>query len=351
VLVFVFQLYISNVSGQNNGCSARNCNSCLALNCVWFPVSSNNQELKECSDSCSAISDAPCYDAKLYNETDDIICSYVSIDAPNWTICSIQSDCSSCISTMQSDGVSPCLWYNEGNFCGSGLCTFVGCGSTTCDDTVPVPPKTAAPTTCNLDATTCEECLIESVKGVDVATTCAWVINQCVESCDVVPDLPCYSTAVYPEFASSPKDICSIEAMATIDDDLCRAGTECTNCTELIQTDGMTTCLWFERSDSDVDPYCGARNSNLSIAQVDTNGCDLNGICGTSDCTTINSPMAFPTESPMNNDSNNEKGPTMKPPTRSSNNATNDKTTSASMGHFIMDWTCILSVIVVTIMS
>lgn len=299
-------------SVANQSCSSTSCFDCLNSNCAWFPIIDDSSASGECFEDCSVIPDAPCYNFEFYpNRFTETICATAEADVPDWTMCSLALDCTGCVSLLQSDGVSPCAWYSEGNFCGSGICTDYGCGLTTCgtnttDSTgsTPVPaPSTivaAAPTSlCNLNATSCEECLLATDYDTEVPYNCAWSTNRCIDSCSEVPGYPCYSAAAYPNLIGNPIEICSLEESATRDDDICTTASTCTKCIDLLQSDNSTRCLWFEHDDLDVTPYCGAHNSSSSVTQVNMDGCDLNGICGVSDCSLINMinpPTSVPVE-------------------------------------------------------
>ena len=299
-VVWICVLPLRSVSGQS--CSTTSCFECVNLNCAWFSVTDDTSASGgECLAVCSVIRDAPCYGFEFYpTVASETLCATAESDISDWTMCSLALDCTSCVSLLQSDGVSPCSWYSEGSFCGSGACTDFGCGSnTTCDTAgTPVPaPSVSAPSTdvvpvgslCNLNATTCEECLLATDYDIEVPDNCAWSTNRCVESCTEVPGYPCYSPVAYTDLIGNPKEICLLEAVATKDDDICMTATACTKCIDVLQSDNSTKCKWFERSGTEVTPYCGAHNaSTTSVAQVDTDGCDLNGICGVSNCSYIN---------------------------------------------------------------
>jgi hypothetical protein len=307
-------------------CSSSSCLGCLNQNCAWFTIDSDGTLAGECLEGCNAIPDVPCYNSEVNpNESLESICATAEADVTDWTTCSLALDCTSCVSTMQSDNVTPCSWYDETGTCGSGLCTQRGCGSTMCSSTpVPAPstgeetvPTTGVVTTptslCNLNATSCEECLVSMDNETEIPHSCAWSMNRCVDSCVAAAGFPCYSVAAYPDLVSTPKEICLLEQAATMDDDLCGSATTCAKCTELLQTDGTTGCLWFERNDTTVTPYCGAHNSTVSVAQVNADGCDLNGICGVSDCNLINSvapkaPANTPNAAPRPTSSNTTSG-------------------------------------------
>jgi hypothetical protein len=189
-------------------CSALSCLDCLNENCNWFTVDSDGSLAGECLDYCSAIPDVPCYNSQSDpNQSFESVCTTAEADIPDWTTCSRALDCTSCVSVLQSDGVSPCTWYDGPNFCGSGLCTEYGCGTTMCS-TTPVPAPTApttdavtAPTTslCNLNATTCEECLVSMDNETEIPYSCGWSSNRCIDSCAEVAGFPCYSVATYIE--------------------------------------------------------------------------------------------------------------------------------------------------------
>lgn len=283
------------VLGQS--CASSSCSVCLDQNCVWFTLNSVNAVAGECLEACGIIPKVPCYNFDLYpNESVESICATAETDVTDWTTCSLALDCTSCVSLLQTDGVSPCAWYEEGNFCGSGVCTDYGCGSTMCNNTPVAAPTTSvvtAPTNlCNVNATTCEECLISMDNGTETPYSCGWSTNRCIESCaDATVGSACYSVEAYPELVSTPNEICRLEQSATMDvKNMCTNATTCTTCTDLLQSDGKTVCLWFEDEDVDVvTPYCSAHNHSISsVARIDANGCDLNGICGVSDCSMIN---------------------------------------------------------------
>ena len=284
---------LRTVSGQS--CAAASCSECLnTITCVWFSESS------ECLETCSSVTDEPCYSNQNdESESLDAICTRADTEFADWTTCRLANDCTACVSILQSDGVTPCSWY--GTFCGSGLTTFQGSGSTTCEDgPVPAPTTDAAPTApaaaptsfCNLDATSCEECLLTTDNNTEVPYNCAWSVDQCLDSCKEVVGFPCYSFSTYPELISTPEEICKQDEFLATDDNLCMEGKICTSCVDIVQKDGSTRCLWFESDDNTKTPYCGAHNSSLSVAKVDEMGCDFNGVCGTSDCSVLNVPVA-----------------------------------------------------------
>ena len=278
-------------------CDADNCIDCLTIACAWFPDGS-------CYETCSALPTEACYSDQFYGrQSPTVVCNRVEIDQVNSDVCSAVADCASCIATVQSDGSTPCEWYSAANTCGSSACTFTECGTTTCPavdgaptptpvDTSPTAPTSGETEDCSLNTTNCQECLTDRESS---ANACAWVAGVCVNSCSDVPDLICYSAATFPEFADNATALCELEEKNTAGFADCGVVTNCTQCTATVQSDGISKCLWYEKSDSSVAPYCGAGNSGGS--------CDLNGICGVTDCSRIDQPMD--SGSPMNNNTGN----------------------------------------------
>jgi hypothetical protein len=280
-------------------CTAATCLDCISIGCGWYPDAGSSTE-GSCWESCSAILDAPCYSSLFYvNEAPQFTCEQrVVADADNFDICNPVSDCTVCLSTMKVDGTSTCVWYEATNLCGNGACTSSGCGGATCPDSngvsdtqSPAPSPDLLnnmPTTtsieCNWNATNCEECLL--VNGTK-ATSCAWVGNQCVDSCSTVPDVKCYSVSSFSDYKDNATAICTIEQQDTIEFEFCGEASECMNCTMTLQSDDVTKCLWYEVMDSSIEPYCGPGGSNTNFESGNQN-CDLNGLCGISDCSNRN---------------------------------------------------------------
>jgi len=241
-----------------------------------------------------------------------------------------RTDCSTCVATLQSDGTSPCQWYPITQSCWTGACNQLGCGTTTCpvggddndgggsflscsssgastcpeclaleddcvwnsltntcvinngtlsdsafsttcnddvlgNETTGAPAGTPAPSTTtsigggNAGAiASCEECLEQGY---------AWAIGECLTSCSVIADAPCYSTQYFDNKTAA--EICEIERDNTADTNLCQLQTDCVSCTNTTKSDGFSNCAWY------VDgtlSWCG------------TGGCNMFGVCGSLDC-------------------------------------------------------------------
>ena len=109
------------------------CEECLGSSCAWAPVAG-------CIPSCSIIADTSCYSLDSSSptsttrqaETPESVCAVAANNTADGDTCSSQEDCSSCVDTVLSDGVSTCKWY--GTYCSSLACDMSSCGSDICDD-------------------------------------------------------------------------------------------------------------------------------------------------------------------------------------------------------------------------
>lgn len=134
-------------------CEATNCIDCINEGCGWFPLGGEPDNPGECVTSCSIIADAPCYSEEYYSGQSPVsICNIVTQDEQDWNTCSTVTDCDDCVTTVKSDGTSNCVWYEISNNCGSGVCSLLGCGTSTCnrqsgvDTPTNVPVQPVAPT-------------------------------------------------------------------------------------------------------------------------------------------------------------------------------------------------------------
>jgi hypothetical protein len=308
-------------------CSASTCFDCVTLGCAWFPSGS-------CYETCSAFPTEACYSTQFYSrESPTIVCNRVQRDAANDQACSVVADCAACLVTIQLDGATPCSWYEAAGTCGSGACTFTECGTLKCPGgaeaptPAPVPSTPTAPTPvgdCILNATSCEDCLQNtSSSSGESANACAWVAGVCVNSCSDVPGVACYSASAFPDYADNATALCALESLAETG---CGAVTNCTECTKTLQEDGQSSCLWYEKSDSSIVPYCGT--------EYPGGNCDLNGICGVTDCSRINDPTvnggSNATNETMGEMNNKGTGSNSSKPNGSNNT---DTTSAASMDH------------------
>merc|ERR1719410_119257 len=77
------------------------------------------------------IADARCYSFQYFeNMTSEAICAVADSKEADSDLCGSQTDCSSCVGSVLSDGINTCQWFEEG-FCASG-CNMIGCGETIC---------------------------------------------------------------------------------------------------------------------------------------------------------------------------------------------------------------------------
>merc|ERR1719491_1534997 len=115
--------------------SKESCRDCLdddTSTCAWVPI-------EGCLESCNIIADIACYNIQSFNRdtnsmmTGDDVCAVAENDLADMTLCSSQTDCTSCVETnLVSDTLSwNCQWFPDGNYCSSG-CGMAGCGDTTC---------------------------------------------------------------------------------------------------------------------------------------------------------------------------------------------------------------------------
>jgi hypothetical protein len=88
-------------------------------------------------------------------------------------------------------------------------------------------------------------------------------------------------TESFPEINAT--EICLLEWQDTVDFDVCGAASNCQNCTATLYSDDVAPCLRYEKADSNIEPHCGPSNSN-----TDANNCDINSVCGISDCNRMN---------------------------------------------------------------
>jgi uncharacterized protein YodC (DUF2158 family) len=230
--------------------NATACDDCLVSGCGWIAGS--------CLESCDLIADTACFSSEYFpGNTSAEICEIASRDQADSSLCAAQTDCGTCTSSVLSDGSTTCQWFaidgeSGGVCCGGGSgCDLAGTGSFSCNKT----------STCE-NATACDDCLVSE---------CAWAVGSCFESCSVIADAPCYSAENFPNNTGS--EICSIEENNTADEALCSNKTDCGTCTSTVKSDGSSNCQWYNGQNGTID-FCGI------------GGCDVMGVCGTSECTT-----------------------------------------------------------------
>lgn len=248
------------------------CSECLDSTCAWAAGS--------CIQSCIDIADAACYtirptpvNSTTSASTSQQICAIADAEDTDTDLCIKQLDCSTCTATVLSSNASEkCEWYEmkaDGSdmssiaYCGTGKsCDMNGvCGSSTCSN---------ATTTC-ANSTECTSCLADG---------CAWVANTCEESCSDVADVVCYTASFFAN--STIVDVCQEAQVVALNEALCLNQTNCSSCTNAVQSDGSSLCQWYTSKDGEAGiSYCGTGA-----------GCDSNGICGSSTCQVDDEPVS-----------------------------------------------------------
>ena len=102
------------------------CLDCLSCGSyVWTHIG--------CKDSCDMIVDTRCYSLSTFPYMAAVqICSVADNDAVDNDLCYSQMDCSLCVGTVLSNGVSTCQWFKETATCTPRCNALGGCGETTC---------------------------------------------------------------------------------------------------------------------------------------------------------------------------------------------------------------------------
>eukprot|EP00536_Pseudo-nitzschia_multiseries_P005855 jgi/Psemu1/13809/gm1.13809_g len=165
--------------GENSGSSNSNALACMdksGNSCMECLNDSSTGNLDEagcgwapgfgCLSSCSVIADTTCYSsertgANTLDGTGAAICARADADLADEELCYAITDCTSCVSTLRSDGIRTCQWFGEvlgmengSGWCGTD-CTMIGCGSPSCpgdSDITIVSPDPPAETDVSLDS-------------------------------------------------------------------------------------------------------------------------------------------------------------------------------------------------------
>jgi uncharacterized protein YodC (DUF2158 family) len=244
-LFFVLQLSSSPVVVAQDACSGITaCGECLDSSCNWWAPALS------CISTCGIIAETSCY-SLTDGEASDVTCERAANSDADLVLCDDFTDCSSCTGQVLSDGVSKCQWFppsdGTASYC-SSRCDGDDCGLAEC------PPCSANDS--------CGSCLFSA---------CAWAAEAgCVDSCDQVADVACFTTdsvVASTARASDVQDICLIADTQQADASLCSAVSECTSCVGTILSDGTTSCQWFDMMGSS---YCAS-------------ACGMDG-CGVSTC-------------------------------------------------------------------
>eukprot|EP00567_Pseudictyota_dubia_P011407 CAMPEP_0197441812 /NCGR_PEP_ID=MMETSP1175-20131217/7975_1 /TAXON_ID=1003142 /ORGANISM="Triceratium dubium, Strain CCMP147" /LENGTH=449 /DNA_ID=CAMNT_0042972147 /DNA_START=280 /DNA_END=1626 /DNA_ORIENTATION=+ len=210
------------------------CLGCLDQSCAWAVGS--------CLPSCDIIADVSCYSAQNFpNMSATEICEAEKNDVADASLCMGKRTCDECTATVKSDGEG-CQWLEDFG-CMSG-CSMMGCGVNTCQSS-----SSPSPSCDGFDS--CLGCLGQSDGG-----TCAWAAGSCINACNMVADVACYSSSNYPN--NTADEICRIEQKAKDDETLCGSQRNCADCTSTTKSDGGE-CLWLGDGDSGgfCQSFCG----------------------------------------------------------------------------------------------
>ena len=265
-LLLLLLTVVCVVSSQftSTHCNETSCEDCVTAGCGWIGFGSTT-----CLKDCSFIADVACYSEEYFpDKTPTEICEIVAQVEADSAICADPPDCESCTSTVKSDGVSTCEWYEDSESCGRGGCFMLGCGTSDCKGT------NTQLTPCQ-DSSTCEDCL---------DSDCAWAIGTCLESCDIIADVSCYSKEYFPD--NSGAEICEVAKREEEDIILCASQDSCSSCIETVKADGESTCVWYEDTNTCASEVCGlggcgSSTCNGTVRCEDVSTCED---CLNSDC-------------------------------------------------------------------
>jgi hypothetical protein len=211
-----------------------------------------------------------CYTTEgLTNSTMDDVCA---ADTANEELCSVFTDCSSCVFTELLD-TGFCQWLDQDGLCAS-KCRFDleidggvggGCGVTSCSEVTSL--------TCGI-ATSCVECLSLTECG-------AWSVGECFSTCNNAPqDTSCYSTSITAFSNQTTAEICAVADLENADMALCQPIADCGTCVSTALTNGSGEfCQWFEE-EGFCDVGCGETGCGVTtctdlsmLACVNITGC------------------------------------------------------------------------------
>jgi hypothetical protein len=197
-------------------------------------------------EGCAFNAEVDCYNSRFFpNLNEEEICQRADAAVADAELCANQTSCGDCLGTTLSDGDTVCQWFQEELACASA------CGwDLNCDGEL-----TTCPVVVCSDLMTCGKCLQTPECG-------AWAAGSCLESCDLIADVACYTVQ---NSGQSINETCQTAANNEADATLCSSKSNCGECVGTTLLDGNTTCQWF--SDGD---FCGS-------------GCGLTG-CGENTC-------------------------------------------------------------------
>lgn len=201
--------FAEEINAEIAECDAQDsCQDCLGLGfCDWYHGL--------CSHNTLVIMDVARYTINEETTVDEV-CTRAATDKADDALCASSTDCGGCTSTILSDGVSTCSWFDEYGFCNAG-CNMLGCGVATCPEPSVLPggPVTGPVTGINPDELMCES------KTDEVSCTETVLEDQ-------------YSNCIWIQDSGS----CGIITKTTLDDTGCKSMTTCAECV------GSSGCSW-----------------------------------------------------------------------------------------------------------
>ena len=296
----------------------------------------------ECYPNCMfAPQDVGCFGGGNTASVEEI-CDISNTQIIEHEICSIKDDCTSCVTTILSDGVRTCQWFsfssqfdededantnnsnNNGGYCNSA-CDMNGCGVTTCPstsdgedvggedgggevggdggtvdggttttNTTQAPSSKVSLTYCE-GFTTCVSCLISG--------SCAWApVIGCIDSCNMIADTACYDGGSIEgdgDDNMDGSDVTSTSKRAGENNnppkttfevsDICNTiTTDQTNYELCMEANDCVTCVetsYLSSDDVTVYPCQWFFPSDDGNGEgYCSNQCDMNGNCGTGTC-------------------------------------------------------------------
>ena len=309
--------------GTPGDCSSpTTCSDCIGAattaSCAWSGVYG-------CMESCDIVSDTSCYSlqegANFGDLTADEICNIAENDQADEVLCYTQTDCTSCVDAVLSDGENTCQWFEfeDFSYCGSA-CGMVGCGKTTCDGLTEVSNLNddyddvfpfiingdddfdvfsdngngdifndggvSNDIACEIKSSSCRNCLgggdAASLTSTSRSTpsSCAWFPGLgCFGSCLLIADETCFSMKDSDELLSAD-EVCEVADESQADSELCSVQFDCTSCVGEVLSDGVNTCQWISVDEEGVDSFsycasgCGMFGCGVTTCRADGGAAD-----------------------------------------------------------------------------
>ena len=295
---------VAEETGGTTDCAMNaSCNDCLESNnnsCAWVPgIGSSAGEGSDCIESCDMIADVSCYSTQYFdsNLTAADICEIADNNQGDAELCNSQSDCTSCVDSVLSDGKRTCQWFQveDDGYCGNG-CGMLGCGETTCptssnNDNDGDGDGDGDSDECETKSSSCRDCL-------GGGSSCAWIPGLgCIESCDMIADVSCYSSSAYLDSDRTADEICAVAGTDQADASLCGSQVDCMSCVFAVLSDGTSTCQWFLFDGDDAargGGYCGHECDMLGCGDTT---CSVAAGSNGDDSPVVALPSSPPTES------------------------------------------------------